>query len=52
MCARVSQDGTTPLFDACSRGDTAIVKVMLSVTDVNPNMARSVSGRCCVSGVV
>ena len=49
MCARVSQDGTTPLYDACSRGDTAIVKVLLSVADVNPNMVRSVSGRwCCV----
>ena len=48
----VMQDGTSPLLDACSRGDTAIVKVLLSVADVNPNMARSVSGRCCVSGVV
>ena len=45
-------DASGPLYDACLRGDTPIVKVLLSVADVNPNMARSVSGRCCVSGVV
>ena len=45
MCARVSQDGTTPLFDACSRGDTAIVKVLLSASGVNINIVGRVSWR-------
>jgi hypothetical protein len=37
------QDGTTPLYDACSRGDTAIVKVLVAVPEVNPNIPRRVS---------
>ena len=36
------QDGITPLYDACSRGDTAIVKVLVAAPSVNPNIPRSV----------
>ena len=35
-------DGTVPLYDACSRGDTAIVKVLLSAPGMNPNVVQPV----------
>ena len=41
-CCALTQDGTTALLDACSRGDTAIVKVLLAVEGVLPNLARAV----------
>ena len=39
----VMQDGTSPLLNACSRGDTAIVKVLLSSSEVNTNIVGRVS---------
>ena len=39
------QDGINPLLDACSRGDTAIVKVLLSASGVNTNIVGRVSWR-------
>ena len=41
----VMQDGINPLLDACSRGDTAIVKVLLSSSEVNTNIVGRVSWR-------
>jgi hypothetical protein len=41
----VVQDGTTALYDASSRGDTAIVRVLLGVDGVLVNQARAVSLR-------
>jgi ankyrin repeat protein len=35
-------DTSGPLYDACLRGDTPIVKVLLSAPDVNPSVPRLV----------
>ncbi len=35
-------DTSGPLYDACLRGDTAIVKVLLSAPGVNPSVPRLV----------
>ena len=47
VCACVSQDGLTPLYDACARGDSAIAKVLLAVSGINPNMALAVGRMMC-----
>jgi hypothetical protein len=39
----LSQDGTTPLFDACQRGDTPVVQALVSARGIDANGARSVS---------
>jgi ankyrin repeat protein len=40
----VAQDGTTPLYDACERGDAAIVKVLMAAPGViNVNAAKTAS---------
>ena len=36
------QNGTTPLLDACSRGDTPIVKQLLAVPGILLDVPRSV----------
>jgi ankyrin repeat protein len=35
-------DTSAPLYDACARGATAVVKVLLSVPGVNPNVVQPV----------
>ena len=44
-------DASGPLYDACLRGDTPIVKVLLAAPGVNPNVAQAVRGAGCVFGV-
>ena len=41
-------DASGPLYDACQRGDTPIVKVLLGAPGVNPNVAQAVRGAGCV----
>ena len=41
-------DASGPLYDACQRGDTPIVKVLLAAPGVNPNVAQAVRGAGCV----
>ena len=38
----IGQDGTTPLHDACGRGDSAIVKVLLRVPGVKADLPKRV----------
>jgi hypothetical protein len=44
------QEGVTPLHDACSRGDTAIVKVLLGVPGVKADLPRRVRAACRETG--
>ena len=43
------RDGTTPLYYACDKGDTAIVKALLSVpSELNVNLAKAVRSLYCL----
>jgi ankyrin repeat protein len=44
-CSTAMQDGATPLYDACERGDNPIVKALLSAAGIDVNRARQVL--CC-----
>ncbi len=45
----VCQLGMTPLYDACARGDTPIVKVLLSVPGIDPSIRLSVCAACLLT---
>ncbi len=48
-CCLAAQEGVTSLYNACSRGDTAIVKVLLAAPGVRPDLALPVG--CCYGAV-
>jgi hypothetical protein len=52
LCGGVAvQDGTTSLYDACSRGDTPIVKQLLATSGVDTSRSRYVCGLLCLGSM-